>query len=60
MSTFLDLNKVIPAAPSAIHHALRTAMPGKYTPELADEIAADVVARLEQLRPHAEQTGGVR
>ncbi|MET9099618.1 hypothetical protein [Streptomyces antibioticus] len=60
MSTALDLNRVIPATPAAVHRALRTAMPGTYTPELADRIAADIVARLEQLRPSAEQSGGVR
>ncbi|SMF64669.1 hypothetical protein [Streptomyces sp. Amel2xC10] len=60
MSAILDLNRVIPATPAAVHRALRTAMPGTYTPELADRIAADIVARFEELRSSAVQSGGVR
>lgn len=48
------------ATAAAVHQALREAMPGRYTPELADQIAADIVARLGQLRPLAEQTGGTQ
>jgi hypothetical protein len=60
MSAVLDLDKVILAAPAAVHQALRKTMPGRYTPELADQIAADFIARLDQLRPLAEQTGGTQ
>ncbi|MFE4697178.1 hypothetical protein ACFRIC_08810 [Streptomyces sp. NPDC056738] len=60
MSALLDLDKAIPATPAAVHQALRKAMPGRYTPELADQIAADIVARLDQLRPLAGQNGGTQ
>ncbi|MFD5818132.1 hypothetical protein [Streptomyces sp. NPDC127038] len=60
MGAVLDLDKAIPATPAAVHQALRQAMPGRYTPELADRIAADIVARFELLRPPAGQTGGAQ
>ncbi|MER5467186.1 hypothetical protein [Streptomyces sp. NPDC002685] len=47
----------VPVMPAAVHQALRKTMPGRYTPELADEVAAEIVARLW---PLAEQTGGTQ
>jgi hypothetical protein len=42
----LDLGAVIAAMPDAIHEAMRKTLPHKYTPELADAIAASVIANL--------------
>lgn len=54
-----DLDTVIPATPAAVHEALRNTMPDRYTPEVADRIAADIVSQLQGLRPTAP-TGGAR
>ncbi|MER7927064.1 hypothetical protein ABTY96_28560 [Streptomyces sp. NPDC096057] len=46
------------AVTAAVHEAMQTVLPQWYTPGLADEIAADTVARLELLRP--QPAGGAR
>lgn len=38
--------KIAAAMPAAVAAALRQVLPGRYTPELAEKIAADVIARL--------------
>ncbi|MFF1702485.1 hypothetical protein [Streptomyces sp. NPDC058252] len=60
MSALLDLDKAIPATPAAVHQALSKTMPGRYTPALADQIAADIVTRLDQLRLLAGRNGGIQ
>jgi hypothetical protein len=44
----VDRDELTAALPEAVHAAMRSALPEKYTPELADAIAAGVVAKLRQ------------
>jgi hypothetical protein len=44
----LDLAEVIAALPSAVHEAMRKAVPDKYTAEQADAFAACMIAELRQ------------
>ncbi|WP_199845138.1 DUF6907 domain-containing protein, partial [Streptomyces scabiei] len=41
-----SLDKAIAALPAAVHAAMQQTVPGKYTPELADAIAAQAIANL--------------
>lgn len=41
-----NIDKVIAALPAAIHEAMRKRLPHKYTPDLADAIAAQAIANL--------------
>lgn len=40
------LARLVAALPDVVDHAMQTALPHRYTPELAEAIAADVIARL--------------
>lgn len=51
--TTLDFNKVIAALPDVIDAAMRTTLPGKYTPETAAAMTAAMTAELR----HAHQSG---
>ncbi|MBE4790881.1 hypothetical protein [Streptomyces caniscabiei] len=42
----VDLDAVIAAMPDAIHEAMRKTLPQKYTPDMADAIAAQTIANL--------------
>lgn len=48
-----SLDKAIAALPAAVHAAMWQTLPEKYTPELADAIAAGTIANLNPLHQHA-------
>ncbi|MHC3471195.1 hypothetical protein ACYF6T_21210 [Streptomyces sp. 7R007] len=54
MNTY-RLDELIAAIPGASHEAMQAALPDRYSPELADEFAAHMIAELERRRPVIEQ-----
>lgn len=41
-------DRLFDVLPAVVDQAMRTALPGKYSPEIAERIAADMIARLSQ------------
>lgn len=52
-TALVDLDKAIAATPDAVRVALQKAVPGRFTPELAEQISADVIAQLNAMRTPA-------
>lgn len=44
----VTLDQLTAVLPSVVDQAMRTALPGHYSPEVAERIAADMIARLRQ------------
>ncbi|MFE9098523.1 hypothetical protein [Streptomyces sp. NPDC007264] len=49
-ANLVDLDKAIAATPDAVRVALQKAVPDRFTPELAAQISADVIAQLNAMR----------